>query len=73
MTLTQNVPIPTVKHAGGSIKLWGCFSLAKTGKLRRGDGKMDGAKYRAILKENLLQSANLEIGVEVHHAAGQLP
>ena len=49
--------IPTVKHGGGSIMLWGCFSSA--GKLVRVYGKMDGAKYRAILEENLLESAKV--------------
>ncbi|KAL0201197.1 hypothetical protein M9458_004384, partial [Cirrhinus mrigala] len=47
--------IPTVKYGFGSIMLWGCFSSAGTGKLVRVDGKMDGAKYRAILEENLLE------------------
>ena len=37
--------------------MWGCFSLAGTGKLVRVDGKMDEAKYRTILEENLLESA----------------
>uniref|UniRef100_A0A669CAE8 Protein 4.1 n=1 Tax=Oreochromis niloticus TaxID=8128 RepID=A0A669CAE8_ORENI len=55
--------IPTVKYGGGSIMLWGCFSSAGTGKLVRVDGKMDGAKYRAILEENLLESAkDLRLG-----------
>ncbi|MCJ8736209.1 hypothetical protein PDJAM_G00256240 [Pangasius djambal] len=49
--------IPTVKHGGGSIMLWGCFSSAGIGKLVRVGGKMDGAKYRAILDENLSESA----------------
>ena len=43
--------------------LWGCFSSAGTGKLVRVDGKMDGAKYRAILEENLLEAAkDLRLG-----------
>jgi hypothetical protein len=35
--------IPTEKHGGGSIMLWGCFS--GTGRLVRLEGKMNGAKY----------------------------
>ena len=43
--------------------LWGCFSSTATGKLVRTEGKMDGAKYREILEENLLQSAkDLRLG-----------
>uniref|UniRef100_A0A8C4T6J2 Transposase n=1 Tax=Erpetoichthys calabaricus TaxID=27687 RepID=A0A8C4T6J2_ERPCA len=49
--------IPTVKHGGGSIMLWGCFSAAGTGRLVRIKGKMTAAMYRDILDENLLHSA----------------
>ena len=48
--------IPTVKHGGASIMLWGCFSAVGTGRLVRIEEKMNGAKYREILEENLLQS-----------------
>ena len=43
--------------------VWGCLSTAGTGKLVRIEGTMDGAKYRRILDENLLESAmNLKLG-----------
>ena len=49
--------IPTMKHGGGSIMLWGCFSVAGTGRPVRIEAKMNGAKCIEILDENLLQSA----------------
>uniref|UniRef100_A0A673XGL7 Tc1-like transposase DDE domain-containing protein n=1 Tax=Salmo trutta TaxID=8032 RepID=A0A673XGL7_SALTR len=49
--------IPTVKHGGGNIMLWGCFSAKGTGQLHRIKGTMDWAMYRQILGENLLPSA----------------
>ena len=55
--------IPTVKHGAGSIMLWGCFSAAGTWRIVRLEGKMNVAKYREILVENLFQSAqNLRLG-----------
>jgi hypothetical protein len=43
-----------VKSSGGRIILWGHFSAAGTGRLVRIEAKMNGAKYREILDENLL-------------------
>ncbi len=34
--------IPTVKHGGGNIMLWGCFSAKGTGRLHHIEGPMDG-------------------------------
>ncbi len=38
--------IPTVKHGGGKIMLWGCFSSKGTEQLHRIKGTMDGAMYQ---------------------------
>uniref|UniRef100_A0AAQ5YIB3 Uncharacterized protein n=1 Tax=Amphiprion ocellaris TaxID=80972 RepID=A0AAQ5YIB3_AMPOC len=51
--------ISTVKHGGGSIMMWGCF----TGRLVKVEGKMKAATYREILENNLMQSAlELQLG-----------
>jgi hypothetical protein len=38
--------IPMVKHSGGSIMLWGCFSAAGTRRQVKIEAKMNGAKYK---------------------------
>ena len=48
--------IPTVKHGGGNLMLWGCFSAKGTGWLHHIEGRMNGAMYREILGDNLLPS-----------------
>ena len=49
--------IPTLRHGGGVIMMWGCYSVGGPGTLVRIEGKMNRAKYREIIDENLLQSA----------------
>ena len=66
--------IPTVKHGGCSFMLWGCFSVAGTGRLFRIEGMMNEAKYREILDANLLQCPqDLRTGTKVHLPTGQQP
>ena len=49
--------VATMKHGGGSIMLWGCFSAAGTGNLVRVEKVMKKEQYEKILKGNLKQSA----------------
>ena len=48
--------IPTVKHGGGNVKCWGCFSSSGVGSLIFIDGDMTGGSYREILENNFLKS-----------------
>src|SRR4029434_6142891 len=48
--------IPTVKHGGGNIMLWGCFSAKGTGRLHCIEGTRDGAMYCGILGLNFIPS-----------------
>ena len=48
--------IPTVKHGGGNLMLWGCFSAKGTGRLQSIEGRMNGAMYQEILGDNHLPS-----------------
>ena len=51
--------IPPVKHGGGSLLFWGCFSAKGTEQLHGIEGTMNGAMYRQILEDHLLLSAGV--------------
>ena len=48
--------VPTVKHGGGSVLLWGCMSAAGVGELHFINGIMNSQMYCEILKEKVLPS-----------------
>jgi hypothetical protein len=48
--------VPTVKHGGGNVKCWGCFSSSGVGNPAFIDGNMAGELYRDILQKNLVDS-----------------
>lgn len=53
----------TVKHGGGNVLVWGCFSNNGVGNLTRIEGKMTGPMYVNILQENLNASVQ-KMGLE---------
>lgn len=55
-TFHEKNALPTVKHEGGSIMLWGCVAGSGTGNIARVEGRMDSTKSQQILKANITPS-----------------
>ena len=55
--LDRKCTVPTVKHGGGNVKCWGCFSLSGFGNFVFIDRNMTAELYRDILQNNLRQLA----------------
>ncbi len=52
----ENCALPSVKHGGGSIMVWGCMTTAGTGELWFIEGNMDSNMYCDILKQKMMPS-----------------
>jgi transposase len=46
--------VPTVKHGGGKIMVWGCFHASGVGVLKRITGIMDQHQYHTILTHSFM-------------------
>lgn len=48
--------VPTVKHGGGSIMIWGCMAADGVGEMVLCEGRMNSEKYTAVLETALAPS-----------------
>lgn len=58
--------IPTVKHGGGNVMLWGCFLGGKIGPLCRVEGTMKKEEYVDIMQNTMLPWARVNCPVGWH-------
>lgn len=60
----QECLVPTVKFGGGKLMVWGCFSRAGVGELRRVDGTINQHSYKAMMAEAMMPSGERLFGGE---------
>lgn len=54
--------VPSVKHGGGSVMVWGCFAGSQVGDLMKVDGILNKEGYKKILQNKAVPSGKRLIG-----------
>lgn len=54
--------VPTVKHGGGSVMVWGCMTDSGVGEMFVCEGRMDSTKYINVLESALVPSFSTLFG-----------
>ena len=54
--MTDGCVVPTVKHGGGSVLVWGCFGGKSSGDLVQIKGIMKKEQYHSILQRHAIPS-----------------
>lgn len=60
--LTPECIVPTVKHGGGAVMLWGCFAGNSAGDIHRVTGILNQNGYHSILQRHAIPSGTRLIG-----------
>ncbi len=63
--------IPSVKHGGGSVMVWGCFGGGKIGDLYRVEGTLRKESYHKILQCHAIPCGQHLIGASYNRIMTQ--
>uniref|UniRef100_A0A8R1IA08 Uncharacterized protein n=1 Tax=Caenorhabditis japonica TaxID=281687 RepID=A0A8R1IA08_CAEJA len=63
--------VPTVKHGGGNVMMWGCFHANGVGSLIRITGTMESYMYKNILEKEMLPFGRSQMGRLVRTASSE--
>uniref|UniRef100_A0A8R1E8P3 Transposase Tc1-like domain-containing protein n=1 Tax=Caenorhabditis japonica TaxID=281687 RepID=A0A8R1E8P3_CAEJA len=56
------VQVPTIKHGGGNVMMWGCFHENGVGSLIRITGTMESYMYKDIVEKEMLPPGRSQMG-----------
>uniref|UniRef100_A0A8R1E761 Uncharacterized protein n=1 Tax=Caenorhabditis japonica TaxID=281687 RepID=A0A8R1E761_CAEJA len=58
----SSTEVPTIKHGGGNVMMWGCFHENGVGSLIRITGTMESYMYKDIVEKEMLPPGRSQMG-----------